>query len=173
MNTKGAGFTLLELMFALAMLAVLVAMATPSYREYTRESRATGAQNDLITALNVARSEALRRGVPVSVCASTNASACSGASDWSKGWFVFTDASGSVGDFDADDTVLQQWSGYSADLVVTGTGTLPYVRYLPGGMLDAASAPSLTLYVTGCKGPKKRTISIALPGFVSNAKTSC
>ena len=49
----------------------------------------------MVTAFNLARMEAIRRGTPVSVCASADQASCSGANDWASGWIVFTDANGS------------------------------------------------------------------------------
>ncbi len=72
------GFTLIELMTALLVLGVLAAMAVPGFREMSRNNRVAAAQTDLVTALAVARSEALRRSTTVSVCAIGEDKICTG-----------------------------------------------------------------------------------------------
>jgi type IV fimbrial biogenesis protein FimT len=161
-------------MTAITIFAILCALAAPSFREYTRETRATTAHNDLVTAFNFARSEALRRSTPVAVCASTDATTCSEGADWSDGWLAFTDSTGTAGVLDSDDEVVQSWTGYSPDLVVDGKDKLADVRYLATGMLDTSKPPpSLTLYMKGCTGKKKRIVSVSIPGSVSSSMTDC
>lgn len=89
------GVTLVELMVALAVAAILAAIATPSLRDFVQSNRVAAANNALITALHQARGEALRRGRQVAVCASANQRNCSGSSDWSTGWVVFEDRNAS------------------------------------------------------------------------------
>ena len=60
MKRRGLGFTLLELMVTIAVLGILLGLTVPTFREFSRNNSVTTAQNDLVTALNVARSEALR-----------------------------------------------------------------------------------------------------------------
>jgi type IV fimbrial biogenesis protein FimT len=170
---RSRGFNIVELMVGLTILSILIGLSAPSFREYTRETRATAAQNDLITAFSVARSEALRRSAPAALCASSDGNTCSDSDDWSTGWLAFTDATGVSGVLDGTDVAVQSWSGNSAELVLTGKDGLKVVRYLPNGMLDAAAPAALDLYMTGCSGPKKRDISIAIAGFVSTTKTTC
>jgi type IV fimbrial biogenesis protein FimT len=172
MKTTQTGFTLIELMTGLLVLSILAALAAPSFREFTRESRTSAALNDLVAALALARSESLRRAVPVALCASTDGALCSGGSDWSDGWLVFTDTSGATGDLDGTDTLLQVFSGYPTDLVLNGGAGLTSVQYLPSGMINGAPA-SLSVATQGCTGQRARTVSIAVAGFVSSAKASC
>lgn len=85
------GFTLIELIITLAIAGILLAVAVPNFISFVQNSRLTSQANDLVTALNYARSEAIKRGVRVTVCsrASDTSCAAAGVTDWSNGWLVF------------------------------------------------------------------------------------
>lgn len=75
-----AGFTIFELMIAVAIVAILAAMAFPSYRDFTLRMNVTNNTNQLVGALNTARSEAVKRGRQVAVIAN--------GGNWSNGWQI-------------------------------------------------------------------------------------
>ena len=108
MSTKQTGFTLLELMISIAVLGVLLGIAIPSFQTMILNSRLTTQANQVITALNYARSEAVKRGSPATVCSSNGGTACAGANNWTTGWLVFSDPNGN-GVVDAGDTILRVW----------------------------------------------------------------
>jgi type IV fimbrial biogenesis protein FimT len=74
------GFTLLELMISVAIIAILAAMVFPSYREFTTRMTVSNNVNELVGALNTARAEAVKRGRTVAVIAN--------GGGWSSGWQV-------------------------------------------------------------------------------------
>jgi type IV fimbrial biogenesis protein FimT len=86
---RDAGITVIEVMIVVAILAVLVALAAPNLSELFIRNRLDTAANDFTTALNLARSEAIRRGVPVTIRRSSTT-----AQEWTQGWEVFVDANG-------------------------------------------------------------------------------
>ncbi len=90
-----AGFTLVELAIVIAIIAILCRVTAPGLSR-TAAARALAAQSsEFMSALRFARSEALKRGSAVTVCASVpgGALACQGsrAADWRSGWIVFAD----------------------------------------------------------------------------------
>ena len=85
------GFTLVELMIALALLAIVTVVAVPTFTSTINNNRLSSASNDLAAVLQTARMEAVRRGQRVIVCPSANGSTCSGGAQWT-GWLAFADA---------------------------------------------------------------------------------
>jgi len=106
MNMKrNHGFTIIELLMVLIVLAALVAVAAPNYRDWIRKNNLRNISNDLFSDLLLARSEAIKQNATVTICRTQNPSAtppvCGGgtAQHWDTGWVVFDDVDG-AGDFD-------------------------------------------------------------------------
>lgn len=87
------GFTLVELAITVTVLAVLLGLTAPLFTAMINGGRLTGNANELVAAVLIARSEAIRANVRTSVCQSTDGASCSNASPW-RGWIVFADADG-------------------------------------------------------------------------------
>lgn len=106
-RAKALGFTLIELMISVAILGVLAILAVPPWVDFVREQRATSQINDLVASMNIARSEAIKRGASVTLCASGDPNAtppaCSGNNTWHSGWIVFVD--------DDDDATFEPGAG--------------------------------------------------------------
>ena len=126
----GAGFTLIELMVTIAIAAILLLVATPSFVSMQRNSELTSAANAFVAAINAARGEAMK--------ASQHAMAVpAGGSGWSGGWTVFVDVNGnSVFDSTTDRVVLQQ-AALPAYFTASGSGSAaaspPYVLFDASG----------------------------------------
>jgi type IV fimbrial biogenesis protein FimT len=88
-TSAAAGFTLIELLVTVAVTAVLLGLAVPSFLDLSVRNRLSGYANDLIASVHLARSEAVRRGSPISICKSDDGASCAGS--WSDGWIVFVD----------------------------------------------------------------------------------
>lgn len=137
---RQCGFTLMELIITVAIAAIVLAIGVPSFQGIMRNNRAATQANEIIGALNLARSEAVKRGRRVSLCPSSNGTGCSGT-DWSSGWIVFVDTSAA----DASVTVgqvLRVWGALAGDPTFTGPAS---IRYRPtGGIISASSQEQLS-----------------------------
>jgi type IV fimbrial biogenesis protein FimT len=90
-----AGFTLFELVIVMLIVAVMAAIAIPSFRYVTTSNRIASEVNQLLGDMRFARTEAIKEGQTVTVCSSTNPTAstptCSTVNSWQTGWIVFSD----------------------------------------------------------------------------------
>lgn len=129
------GFTLIELLTVMAVAIVLLGVGIPGFRALVTSNQLTSTSNDLVTSLNVARQEAVTRGEPVSVCPSSDGTACSGGTDWAVGWMVFVDNGTTAGSFDGGDTQLRVHGAIDGGATITGDSV---VRYTAWGALDQA-----------------------------------
>jgi type IV fimbrial biogenesis protein FimT len=171
MKRPSRGFTLLEIMLAITVFAVLLGLAVPSFRQFSQNNAVVAAHNDLVTSLQLARSEALRRNRPVSVCASTDGEACAADTDWDSGWIAFIDR-GAAGEVDGTDEVLQRFEPQNPNLVFDSDETA-FIQFQPTGMLAAADEESFEIYWTNCSGERLRRINILMTGSISSAIGEC
>ncbi len=89
LQAKQSGFTLTELLVTLSISSILIASAAPVFSQILLNNRAVSLTNNLITALQIARSEAIKRNQDVTICKSNDSLTCSG--NWSDGWIIFSD----------------------------------------------------------------------------------
>lgn len=87
-----SGFSLIELMITIAIVAILLALAFPSFEGSLRSNRVATGTNELMASLSLARSEAIRNPTGAALCTSTDGAACGG--DWNDGWMVWVDLDG-------------------------------------------------------------------------------
>lgn len=100
------GFTLIELLVTLSVASILLTVALPSYRVFVQDSLLITQSNNFYSAMMLAKSEAVKRSSPATICPSTNGTGCTGGTVWSNGWIVFADTNGD-GAVDAGEEILQ------------------------------------------------------------------
>jgi type IV fimbrial biogenesis protein FimT len=162
------GFSLIEVMVAVAILVILSTLAAPSFRSMIANNRITAQANDLVSDLAAARSEAIKRPGSVSICGSSDGLACD--SHWSQGRLVFVDgdANGAV---DGGDEILRVREALKGQTLVdafppVGTAATHYLSYSSSGFSSASG--TFTLCQSGYIG---RVITISQTGRVSSAST--
>ena len=180
-----AGLTLLELMVAMAILSILLAIATPSLSAISEPEAVRGQVNAFLATLRYARSEAIRYRTPIVVCPSTNsesiAPTCSNNSgdDWSKGWIVFVNRDGDANDdFDSSkDTLLRvqgKLSGSGGILKATGGRPNKFVIRTTG-IVGLGSASAFTFDGVSQDPTRRQRVCVSLQGRarVSDDPTAC
>jgi type IV fimbrial biogenesis protein FimT len=151
----------MELLFTIAVAAIILSVGVPGFQSYIDNNRAVTHTNDLVTALNVARSEATRRGLPITVCSSSDGVACGGA--WSDGWVVRTGAG----------EVLRSWPKRSGGAgVVTELNGISEIRFLARGSV-AGAAPTFQIRLARCTGNQVRNVGVNGAGRVSVGRVDC
>ena len=156
------GFTLFELMVTIAVAAIILSFGVPGFMSFIDNNRATTDTNDVVTALNLARSEATRRGSTITVCSSANAATCSGSNDWSSGWVVRSAA----GD------VLRVWPARSDDAGIVAAN-VSQVQFQSRGSLAGATAPVIAVRLPDCTGMNGRDVAVNGAGRISVDRVGC
>jgi type IV fimbrial biogenesis protein FimT len=175
MSNAVKGFTLIELMMTLAIAAILLTVAVPSFHSFTQNSRLTKQVNLLAATISTARGEAAKRAVNVVVCQTNEPTAatpaCNGTSGtWSDGWVVFADADGDAAVNAASDVVaaFQTESGVN---LLTDAGT--EVVFKPDG--STAEGTTVTFAICDSRGVNHgKKLDVATTGRASSSDaTTC
>ncbi len=114
------GFTLIELLITLSVAGIMLTIAAPSYRVFVQDSQLIAQSNSFHSAMMLAKSEAVKRSSPTTICSSTNGTACNGGAVWSNGWLVFNDTNND-GAIDAGE-IIQVGSPLSGGNVLNYNG---------------------------------------------------
>ena len=129
-----AGVTLLEMMTAVAILAIVSGIAAPSFSNLLRDSERTTAVNGFIHALYLARSEAIKRGGIVSVCKSADGATCNNqAPNWNDGWMVFVNSDrDDLPERDPGEPVLTVYPGWHNGQITSNRLAYSFRGYMQG-----------------------------------------
>jgi type IV fimbrial biogenesis protein FimT len=168
---KSLGFTLIELMITLVIVGIVIAIAAPSFTSVIQNNRVTTESNRLITTLKLARSEAIRRGVYVSVCRTSSSTTCDGGTGT---LLVFSDTATTNTATPEVGEIIKVLDGSPTDVTVTPTSGPVFFRYMGNGRL-ATAATTIKVLITGCPTgePKAKEITIGQDGHATIKKTTC
>lgn len=133
------GLTLIELLVTISILAILMALAIPSFQSMIASSSLTTTTNDLANTLAQARSNAIRRGGRVTVCKSASATQCATTGNWEQGWIVFNDTtkSGTSANVDTGEAITFVTPAQPTGIVINGN--LSYISYAADGQTKEMS----------------------------------
>jgi type IV fimbrial biogenesis protein FimT len=170
-HASARGFTMIELMVTLTILAVLTVVAAPSFNNALLSNRLAGVANSFTASTQLARSEAIKRNSTVRLCRSSTGTSCATTGTWAQGWIVFHDIDndGTVG---AGEPILQVQQAIQADyhFTTTSTGTPYSLKFAAiGGTADSATL--LLCRATPSPGQQERVISISATGRISVTTT--
>ena len=162
---RRTGFTVIELLITVLLIAVLMAVAAPSLRDLIKNARMTGLANTLMTDLAVTRSEAVKRGARTAICPSDRATQCTAPpytncqctnTAWNLGYLILQDTDGD-GEIDAATDFVKYVPAIDGvnepqpnTINVAGAGAppaggaAPYVSFLASGVTTQGGAGTVT-----------------------------
>lgn len=146
------GFTLIELVVTVAIVAILVALGVPMMRDTVLNQRVRTAAFDIYANLIYARSEAIKRNASICVTAVGNCDDVQPVDGWADGWAV---------QLASDSSTLRTQAALSNTTV---TGPAAAITYRRDGRLANAAAPSFTLNVSGNSNVVMRCVTVDLSG---------
>ncbi len=171
--------TMIELLITIVVVTILLALGVPSFQEFVKNNRVTTQTNDFVTAIQLARSEAIKRGTFTTICASTDQATCDVTDgDWTSGWIVFSDLNrDGVPDVGAAAPLCEE----TEDCMLRTTGGLTKVALDGVGVNDIlfnpdGTAPAVvpfTMVADDCNHEQARGITITQMGHMTVAKQPC
>lgn len=161
------GFTAIELMVAMIILAVLAAFAAPSFTPIIERWRVRDATEGLTSTLYYARSEAIKRGGNIIIAKSSSDSGCtsSGNTDWSCGWHVFFDVNGNG----TQDTCNSSSTPNECDLRINASPTQLSVTLANSTGLIAVDRWGMLAHSVGATAPATMSFLLTPQGKDSSA----
>lgn len=189
---KDHGFTLVELMITLAIVAIIATVGFPGLRDLSSNNKLMTNANDIVATFHQARSEALRRSTTVTIqaCKPGCDPADAGARAWTNGWRIWVDLDGDdTLDIDTDDNAagvdadgdgniheqIALHDAMPADMTAGQFNTTPFATrydYNSQGRLAITNNNAIHL-CDGRTGEKGRIIDIRPVGRVSADREDC
>ena len=148
---RAAGFSLMESMIVVAILAILAGLALPGFQDLLRRQRTAAAMHLLSTELALARNTAISRRTPVTLCPSRGDGRCRSDPDWSEGWLLYRDPQRATQPASPADILRDIRQPVHASIRIQSTVGRLRVRYQPGGF---SGGSNLTVRV--CAGAHLR-----------------
>lgn len=165
MTTRAqSGVTLIELLVTISIAVILMAIAVPGFQDFFRRNRVDSSASDFMASLNLARSEAIRRGVNISVCKSSDGASCGGGGvNWEQGWIIFVNLDNdSPAVVDSGEEVIRVHQALPQGITLRpNTNYTNFLTYRPDGRVNnigtfaichndqPAGAKSITITGTG------------------------
>lgn len=175
---KLQGFTLPELLVSVAIAAILLAAALPSMKEVIVKDRTASQVNELLASLQLARSEAVKRMTPVTVCASADGESCLSSAEktWENGWIVFNESVSANGKRDLGEGLLRVGGAMKSGYTLRSNNKISgYITYLANGRSQTADASNAVGQMVLCAesdAANLHAVLLALSGRFYSSKDS-
>ena len=173
------GITLIELLVAMSVLSILLAVGVPSFSQFSTINRLNSYSDTLFSHMTLARSEAIKRNTRVVVCKSPDGLSCTSSDSWSQGWVVFVDLDNNA-DISSDEQILTTMPALPTGYSFSGnTNVSSYISYDGQGSPKLTSGAFQSGTITLCptppaEGGNGRNVIIGSSGRLRISKiTSC
>ncbi len=161
------GFTLIELIVTMAIAAILVTVAVPSFSSIIQNNRISAETNQLIASLQLTRSTAVKQQRNAQICVSTDQATCTGGTNWASGWIVWVDQDND-GALDAAEIIRVQAPLNTASILTSTTQSA--FQYSATGIVNNGD---ILTFCDNRSGETGRQITITATGSVSVGNTTC
>lgn len=170
------GFTLIELMVTIAVLAILLGVAVPSFNSIALSTKLGSYANSFVASANMARSEAIKRNAVITMCVSADGASCATTGGWEQGWMV---ACKTTSPSTACDGVGPNWIVFHRQQPVSSgfkiseasTPSVRSVSFMPTGV--GATQAALTICrATPAVGTQQREVRLSATGRASVTRTT-
>jgi type IV fimbrial biogenesis protein FimT len=147
----------------------MAAIAIPSYQYVTNSNRMASEVNGLLGDMQLARGEAIKEGQTVVICASSDASTCSGLFDWKSGWIVFSDLNGNSA-WDAGEPVWRVQKAFKGTDSFVSAPSTSVVKFNREGFALGASVVAITLKDSTSNSKWTRCLKISTVGMLTTTR---
>ena len=156
LDRNSSGFTLIELMIVLTIVAVVLVLAPPGMRQLSLSTNLKTYSFDILSSVHLSRSEAIKRNTPVTLCVSSDGATCAGSGDWEQGWIVLA----------ADGTVIKHAQSAMEGYRITGSATAPGSHTM---VFQPTGGASTSSDITICRklpdlGNQERVVRVSATG---------
>ena len=193
---KNTGFTLTELMVTLVIVGILVVAGGPLLSTTLQGGQMVASTNELVSAMHIARSEAIKLNRKVTMCVSRDGTTCLASNKWQQGWIVFVDANddrlgigtacSAATDVNSDCLLRVHSKITDKRLTITGlhdsdSSDIEWLTFTSRGLPKAGTAFrsgifSICSFEKGSSDVASRTVVLSLPGrarISDNATATC
>ncbi len=178
-HRHSSGFTLVELMITVAVIAILIGIGFPSFSASLRSNRVATHANEMIATVSLARTEAIKSNIAAGICPSANGTTCGGT--WNGGWLVFVDTNnnGAPNAAAVPSEVVRVIAGNPSLSVIPGAGLVSPIMFssrgLPTSGLPAAGTAAMVLQPLDCPtgAPVIRSFFMNATGQIRMQKGNC
>ena len=169
-QTMQTGVTLIELLVVITIATILMAVGVPSYKYVTSANRVSNEINALLGDMQFARYEAVKEGLPVTICPATSStsSACNLGTTWGSGWIVLSNPVTTNGTA----VVLRRQAAFASDTLTSSPNTVQSVNFNREGFATGlAAVAKFSLHDSASNSAYTRCLMVGVSGILATAKS--